>query len=253
MIRITRSASPDVLVRRAQVARGELEVRYDLFPDEHLSGDLTLAVNAGLWGHDEVRAELRVMQHSKCCYCEVHMDAYTPRHVEHWRPKGGVKQTSGDPELKPGYYWEAYEWENLFLSCVVCNSVNKGVRFPLQEPALRARSHHDPVNLEQPLLLKPDIDDPDRHIQWVWDQPRGLSPEGRATIEVVGLIRDNDARRTRALKLVKTSTDRLLKYHLDHPVLAAELLQELREARRLESEFSAMVNAYLATGSSSAR
>ena len=126
MIKITRTDAPEILARLgpgwAHTHVKDLE-----------EGKAKLNFGEGVYGHADVRSALRAMQHSKCCYCEVHMDEYTPRHVEHWRPKGAVKQDEDAPELKPGYFWLAYTWDNLFLACWLCNSVHKRTLFPLRK------------------------------------------------------------------------------------------------------------------------
>lgn len=55
--------------------------------------------------------------------------------VEHFRPKGGWRQSPGQPIEQPGYYWLAYEWSNLFLACGPCNSRHKRNLFPLTDQA----------------------------------------------------------------------------------------------------------------------
>jgi uncharacterized protein (TIGR02646 family) len=242
VIKVTRTAEPEVLAR---LGPGWVRAHVKDVQEEKAK----LNFGEGVYGHDDVRWALRQMQHSKCCYCEVHMDEYTPRHVEHWRPKAAVKQDDDALELKPGYYWLAYKWDNLFLACTLCNSVHKRTLFPLRDPARRARSHLDSLLDEEPLLLRPDEDDPDHHIEWRHDQPRGLTDRGRATVEVVGLIRDNDSRRTELLKRLDLAHRRLLRIH-GHPDFeddAEEYREQLRTAKRTESPFSAMARAYLAT------
>ncbi|WP_165191642.1 hypothetical protein [Caulobacter soli] len=248
MIRIARTAAPAALTRLGANWAKAHEEAFLQAPQAYLDGDQSLPVKVHVYGHDDVRIALRDMQHSKCCYCEVHMDEYMARHVEHWRPKGGVCQDRDGPELKPGYYWLAYDWDNLLLACVVCNSLNKGTQFPLRDPTRRARSHLDVLADEAPLLLRPDHDDPDDHIEWRDDQPRGRTDEGWATIEVVGLIRDDDPRRTKAFKAIELAYERLLKMsnHAAFQVEAQAYLEQLRLAVDPRSEFSAMARSYLA-------
>jgi hypothetical protein len=61
---------------------------------------------------------------------------------------------------KPGYYWLAYEWNNLFLACQLCNQLFKKNLFPLLDPTTRAASHKDNVENEKPAFIDPTIDDP---------------------------------------------------------------------------------------------
>ena len=144
-----------------------------------MSGERKLTIREHVYGASDVREGLAAAQHGKCCYCEVaieHPDML--RHVEHWRPKGAVKQGSGQPLQYPGYYWLAYSWDNLLLSCGVCNSGYKSTGFPLSDNSSRARSHHAGIMAEEPELLKPDRDDPEPHIVWFDDQPRGCDHLG---------------------------------------------------------------------------
>lgn len=71
----------------------------------------------GLYGDPEVRACLLELFHYKCAYCESRIEKCE---VEHYRPKGRV-----DGSAHPGYYWLAYEWENLYPSCESCNKTFK--------------------------------------------------------------------------------------------------------------------------------
>ncbi|MGO9960370.1 MAG: HNH endonuclease, partial [Solirubrobacteraceae bacterium] len=64
----------------------------------------------------------------KCAYCEAKPGHVTVGHVEHYRPKGNVK----DDENHGGYYWLAFEASNLLPACPACNSAHgKGDRFPV--------------------------------------------------------------------------------------------------------------------------
>jgi uncharacterized protein (TIGR02646 family) len=61
----------------------------------------------------------RLMQefHHKCAYCESHNTITAPIDVEHYRPKGRIKEEPGHE----GYWWLAMSWENLLPSCINCN------------------------------------------------------------------------------------------------------------------------------------
>jgi len=61
--------------------------------------------------------------------CEGKVVGLADLHVEHYRPKGKVTvrtdendQTSREVIDHPGYFWLAYEWYNLILSCPYCNT-----------------------------------------------------------------------------------------------------------------------------------
>ncbi len=145
----------------------------------------------------------------KCAYCESKFGAVTSSDIEHYRPKASIG--SGASELKPGYYWLAGDWENLLISCPLCNRVRnhevpgqtrevllgKGSQFPLADEAGRVRKHDGDVANEDSLrlLLHPCIDQPEKFL--VFDD-RGLvypagdaaeSQRGKVSIEVYALQR----------------------------------------------------------------
>ena len=67
-----------------------------------------------------VKQALERLFHGKCAYCESNYMHVHPTDVEHWRPKGQVEDDQGK-KIKPGYYWLAADWNNLFPSCIDCN------------------------------------------------------------------------------------------------------------------------------------
>jgi hypothetical protein len=117
------------------------------------------------------------------------------------RPKGGFKQRPEDTLGRPGYYWLAYDWGNLFCSCQLCNQRFKRNLFPLRDPARRARSHRHDLGKESPLLLDP-ANDPSRHLGFRKEiaYPVGGSLQGQTTIDILGLNRP---------ELVEVRLDRL--------------------------------------------
>lgn len=151
---------------------------------------------------DGTLAALEVLYHYKCGYCETDTTAGAPMQVEHYRPKAKVTE---DDTLE-GYYWVAYEWSNLLLSCAKCNNKKRN-RFPVQgvrviRPTLDVLGLPDDdsrlVNSltfrqEQALLLHPEIDHvedffifkPDGKIEALNADPRALK-----TIEICGLNRN---------------------------------------------------------------
>ena len=80
-------------------------------------------------------------QHGKCFLCESKITHISFGDVEHFRPKGGSRQTTDEKAMKvPGYFWLAYAWQNLFLACQLCNQRYKKNLFPLENPDERAFS-----------------------------------------------------------------------------------------------------------------
>lgn len=142
-----------------------------------------------------MKEQLRADQHDKCCYCESYFSSTSYGDVEHFRPKAGYQQDAADALHKPGYYWLAYEWSNLYFACQLCNQRFKGNQFPLADPVSRAISHQHPLAAEQPLLPDPATEDPQAHLTFRQDTAVALDERGVACIRVFGLDRPELIRR----------------------------------------------------------
>lgn len=144
----------------------------------------------------------------KCAYCEakVVLDQHYGD-VEHYRPKGGVTDQDdkvikvtddqGHNKPHPGYYWLAYDLQNLLPSCIACNRPNnidgrrvgKWNRFPVVgSHALKPED----IAKEEPLLLNPFSDDPADHLEFDPATGRliGKTNRGQVTIELLNLNRE---------------------------------------------------------------
>lgn len=144
---------------------------YDACPSNYQSGAAKFR-KGKYYCEKEVKDLLVKVHHSKCCYCERRLWESDDLEVEHFRPKGGVRQALDQANDEPlGYYWLAYRWENLLLSCNPCNRRYKKTFFPLENPAERARSHHDDTTRERPLFVDPVRQDPREHIRFDDDTP----------------------------------------------------------------------------------
>lgn len=107
-----------------------------------------------------VREAFAAHSHDKCWYVEC-KNLGTDDDVDHFRPKSGVKEA---PQ-HPGYYWLAFDWTNLRLSCHRANrprtnpetgeTGGKAGHFPLIDPAMRANVPEDDLAREVPALLDP--------------------------------------------------------------------------------------------------
>lgn len=260
VIRISKPAEPPAILRdRGEAARDALCRAYDAAPDSYRDGSRKLESDADIYGHASVVEALAQAQHRKCCFCERKLLG----DVEHYRPKNGYQQRKGEKLNRPGYYWLAYEWTNLFRACGPCNQRFKRNLFPLANPAGRARSHRDDLSTERPLLLHPSEDEPEQHISFreeVAFAVRG-SRRGRETIAVVGLNHAEalESRRgTYAALAALRGTQRTLRAFLTEHFpeasrVPADLSSKLREndavlaaARRDDAEYAAMARAALA-------
>lgn len=170
--------------------------------------------------------------HNKCAYCETTITGF-PGDTEHFRPKGRVKRLLkngkteivkvvdelGDEMTHPGYFWLAYNWQNLLPSCEYCNTAGgKGELFPLEEQksyvAIRRLTVNEVNELfdnitqspsspdfyylepkaldrfEGRLLLHPYYDSPEEHLLFALDgsvQAWDKSDRGEASIKVYNL------------------------------------------------------------------
>ncbi|MEN3230238.1 hypothetical protein PUR21_21785 [Methylorubrum rhodesianum] len=251
MIRIVKGVSPRKLTTDGATRARAHQDEYDADGAGFRAGTSKFSFPRSVYAHKTVRDALERIQHGKCCYCEAKPEKpYAHLHVDHWRPKSCTRQDRAAEESWPGYYWLAYTWDNLLLGCHFCNSANKGDLFPLVDPAERALDHHTDIAGERPLLLKPDgPEDPAAHIGYHEEVPVGLTPEGRATIAVLGLDRTEHAPRLDLLNRLKRSRDVVHRYHGDTSPAGLEFVARARgvleRAVRPDAPFSAMATAYL--------
>lgn len=125
--------------------------RKDAFDKNILSSQY--ADEKNLYKVDSVQKKLIEIYHLKCAYCEKNLlDA--PKHIEHYRPKDT-------------YYWLAYSWDNLLLSCGSCNS-SKGTKFQIKRTIVTYDNEsfediHSLGNsydvIEEPMIINPEKED----------------------------------------------------------------------------------------------
>jgi len=242
MIRVLKPAdAPTNLLRIGRVKTAEDCANYDECPDDYVTGKKGFARTErerrrqrAIYGAKPIKTTLVTAHRSKCCYCETRYVDSRHLAIEHFRPKTGVRQSRKHAEEYPGYYWLAYDWDNLLLSCHECNSDCKGTLFPLSNPRARARSHHDDSTVERALLINPALQDPRDHIRFSNETPFHRTRKGSVTIEVIGLRRDS-LRETRLKYLAE------LRHNLDLVDVAGSHPRIL-ELRRLGDEAQALID-----------
>jgi uncharacterized protein (TIGR02646 family) len=110
--------------------------------------------------------------HEKCAYCESRFPATSNEDIEHFRPKGRIDAQG--KKLVPGYYWLGADWNNLLVSCSLCNrrqyhavleeeeevKLGKEDLFPLSDERKRVRYHTQKFDQEEKvrLLINPCVD-----------------------------------------------------------------------------------------------
>jgi len=146
---------------------------------------------SALYGGKTVKDKLKKLQHDKCCFCEAKVSHVSHGDVEHYRPKAGWMQQEKDKLAKPGYYWMAYDFSNLFLSCQICNQKFKKNYFPLADITKRATDHTKLISKEKPLIIDPGKDDPSKFLTFHKEVivPVNNDLKGVETIKRTGLNR----------------------------------------------------------------
>jgi len=206
MIKIDKSTNiPAVLINRSAIETSNLINIFNANPILYTSrtGVPVSEINKftfeqNIYGHKTVKDQLKTEQHHKCCYCESKFEDNGFGDVEHFRPKGAYKKNGENKLTYPGYYWLAYDWNNLMVSCERCNQEFKKNHFPLNNETTRKRFHNDHKLLinEDRLLINPIEENPSIFFKFNDEIPVPIqnSLKGRKTIQFYGLERLNDSR-----------------------------------------------------------
>ena len=188
MIRIDKSGIP---IPAILTEAGKGATATQTLMSDHDSGETQFSFDTKIYGHQTVKDALIQVQHDKCCFCEAQVSHTSHGDIEHFRPKGGYQQSDDEPLLRPGYYWLAYDFSNLFFACQKCNEVYKRNYFPLTDPSKRATSHSEDYKQEDTLIIHPELDNPEDHITFDKEviKPLAGSVKGKETIRRTGLDR----------------------------------------------------------------
>jgi hypothetical protein len=207
----------------------------------------------GLWRDDRIRNWLLQQFNNKCWYTEAY-ESVSPYHVDHYRPKGRVKDLEGVES--EGYWWLAFDWDNYRICGHMINS-KKGHLFPIVEGGRATPEDLISLRLEAPLLIDP-ITDQTRLITYEKDEDACIAipsagitkPEeyrAEKTIELLGLnIRDrlNQKRAEYWEKCIMAIAD----YNVDGPQALrifhqTSAITKLREMVAYNAEFSSVSEA----------
>ena len=230
---------------------------------KHYSGDYTESFKFEMYNDSKLKEELKKV-FVKCAYCESNYAAVYDGDVEHFRPKGRIKEKK--PQI-PGYYWLANDWDNLFLACQHCNQRRKHIlygedllegygkldQFPLSNEKKRITKHNKKLDDEESvrLLINPCKDDPSSHIAYEDKEAVivPLSKMGEKSVEVYVLQRPYlvQERKKQMLLLFKQidRVKRALKNlnennNLEQKKVFEEELEELLYYTKLETPYAGM-------------
>ncbi len=223
------------------VDKNKTPVIDDIYKDKAIKGEIYLNIDGPF--------------HGKCAYCECDITANQYGDIDHFRPKKGVTDENDEPIMiedasgrrveHPGYYWLAYEWDNLLPSCEKCNRqshvkgtrIGKHSRFPVNGDHATTPEE---VKNEKPLLINPVTEDPKEHLEF--DVKTGfmkpLTSRGEMCIDIFGLnLRDRlvDDRK-RAVDEVKATLVEIIHNPLSPD--KNEALRKLIEVKEGKSLFS---------------
>ncbi|MEW8309712.1 MAG: hypothetical protein G8D88_21520 [gamma proteobacterium symbiont of Ctena orbiculata] len=115
-----------------------------------------ISENEGLWRDPRIHQWLLDKFHNKCWYSEA-FDSVSPDHVDHFRPKGRIKQALG-AEPEDGYWWLAFDWKNYRISGHLLNT-KKGDLFPICRGIRCQPGDEGSLELEENTLIDPISDD----------------------------------------------------------------------------------------------
>lgn len=163
--------------------------------DAYASGQ-ALIYDEGLW--KKLKIHLFELFDGKCAYCDGTVRDVDHGQVEHYRPRNRVSEEPGHS----GYYWLAYDLDNLLPTCPRCNgSSAKGTKFPVA--GTRASGPEASLEDEDAQLLHPYVDDPEVHLEFpsgIWDEVQqrevyvgtvvGRPSKGETTVIVCRLNRE---------------------------------------------------------------
>lgn len=111
--------------------------------------------HAAYWG--KLKAHYIKLSYGKCWYTEAKESA-SSYHMDHFRPKKGIRHLENNCDIETAnsdeaYWWLAFDWKNYRLMASIPNST-KGVYFPLRRGSRPAKVIQD-LEQEWPGLLDP--------------------------------------------------------------------------------------------------
>jgi uncharacterized protein (TIGR02646 family) len=164
---------------------------------------LRFRFDADVYASPEVFEALNALFLSKCAFCESAVFTTAQPEAVHLRPPQNSLSVDG-AVASDHYWWLAYEWENLYLTCPSC-ALARGTRFPVAGKRVGAPTRGAGLGDEYPLLLDPCRDNPEQHLLYLEDGSVASDDErGRTTIQMFNLNRAAlvEARRRMRLQLL---------------------------------------------------
>lgn len=185
MIKIVKEEAPKTLVKKGTEKTKLDLIEYVKNKSKYDAGILKFEALSSIYNSDIVRETLETIQKNKCCYCET-KSTRSNNDVEHFRPKAAYSSNFKGDRRYPGYFWLAYDWDNLFLACQVCNQIFKNDFFPIEDETTRGQLNNFSVENEITFVVHPSIDEPSEEIEYRGSIPFGKTEKGKKTIAYLG-------------------------------------------------------------------
>lgn len=212
------------------------------------AGTLDFEVKRAIYAHSSVKSELSAMSSDKCAYCESKIGITDFPNIDHFRPSAAWRNSRESLVEKPGYFWLAYNWENLLPTCQQCNCIFKHVVFPLADPAGRVTEPNAVLSGEGPLLIDPSKEDPNEWLRYRFEMAYSVdaNDRGNAVIKTFGL-NDREPLVENRRELLET-IEVMLAVAIDHPdtSIRQKARTKVLNAMLPSSEYSAMIATALA-------
>jgi uncharacterized protein (TIGR02646 family) len=127
-----------------------------------MTGFTANAFDGELYASDAIRRSLVASHRGRCAYCETLIDQASYGDVEHFRPKAAYTTRWAPTMFRPAYHALAYDPQNLYYSCQLCNQAYKKNDFEV----IGQRYPEIPLAQERPLLINPYTEDPRQLIRF---------------------------------------------------------------------------------------
>ena len=212
----------------------------------------------GFWRDARIRNWLMSQFSNKCWYTEAE-ESISPIHVDHFRPKGRVRNLNGSYE--DGYWWLTFNWKNYVIAGHLINS-KKSDLFPLMDGERRAAVNCSEVQLrlEGAVLIDP-LTDQARLISYDRDDDGCIAVlaggiddlekfKAEKTIEILGLNRIDRLNQKRGKKWDECLADiedyRGARAHGAYAlvwIMKETSIARLKERVKYDAEFSSVAEA----------
>ncbi len=219
MIKVNRTPKPAILEQNATTwTANYLDAKKKFEQNPSPENKKLVETAEKKYNHETVKSALIEMFNGKCAYCESHIIHIDYGDIEHFRPKSKF----------PVF---CFDWDNLLLSCSICNGVsNKSNKFPLES--------------EGGFLINPVIENPNDFFRFEFDENTKLfllfpkDERAKTTINTIGLNREKLANiRTKELISIVELISKI--------EVTAMILNELSECFSDKNQYYAFIKAII--------